>query len=388
VKLRSLLSWVWSWAGAFPIRWKVIGIVVTSQLVLGLSIAWWVRTSLGQWLSYLLSEDRVMLAMDAGMRGVIVVTLLAAVGGLVLAWLLTVVLTHPIIDLAQRAHRVAAGELEVRAPVWANDEMGYLARSFNAMVDTLNESQTALLKSNAEVSASNEELRRLCEDLGRKEEVRVGLLARVVSAQEEERHRLSRELHDSTGQMLASLLVHLKILERSPDISQVREQIPELRELVVQALEDMRRLSMDLRPAGLDDLGLMGALEWHARSFERSSGVKVQLDLEAMAERLPKPVEIQLYRIAQEMFTNISKHARATRVSLSLSSLDGSLILKMEDDGIGFDSAGALSSANQGIGLLTMRERAELLGGTFQLHSTPGRGSKIEIILPMEETTA
>lgn len=131
------------------------------------------------------------------------------------AWLLTVVVTAPILDLARRARRVAGGDLSVRSPVWAADEMGYLAQSFNTMVDALEASQAALVKSNADVSDSNEEPRRLCEDLSRKEEARIGLLARVVTAQEDERQRLSRELHDGAGQMLASLLVHLKLVEKS-----------------------------------------------------------------------------------------------------------------------------------------------------------------------------
>jgi signal transduction histidine kinase len=365
------------------VRWKVIGIVVTSQLVVGLSIAWWVRTSLGQWLSYLLGEDRVMLAMDAGMRGVIVVTFLAALAGLILAWLLTMVLTHPLLHLADLARRVAEGDLSVRSPIWANDEMGYLSRSFNAMIDTLEESSAALVKSNADVSASNEELRRLLGDLRQKEEMRVSLLARVVTAQEEERQRLSRELHDSAGQMLATLLVHMKLIEKADDLSVVRERTVELRELVVRTLEETRRLAMDLRPAGLDDLGLAGALEWYTRTFERETGISVSLTVDGLdGGRLARPVEIQLYRIVQEMLTNVSKHARAARVELTLTMLGDRLALRVEDDGIGFDDSSVMTPSNHGLGLLSMRERAELLGGTFSLSATPGRGTRIEITIP------
>lgn len=380
--LRHFWSWVWSWAGSVPVRWKVIGIVVTSQLVVGLSIAWWVRTSLGQWLSYLLGEDRVVLAMDAGMRGVIVVTVLAALAGLLLAWLLTLVLTYPILQLGDLARRVADGDLSVRSPVWANDEVGYLARSFNAMIDTLDESSAALVKSNAEVSASNEELRRLLGDLRQKEEMRVSLLGRVVTAQEEERHRLSRELHDSAGQMLATLLVHMKLVEKAEDPALVRERMGELRGLVVSTLEDLRRLSMDLRPAGLDDLGLVGALEWYARTFERDNEILVGLEIDGIEGRLPRPVEIQLYRIVQETLTNVSKHARASRVGLRLSRRGDLVVLQVEDDGIGFDSATAMAAHGQGLGLLTMRERAGLMGGSFSLSSVPGSGTRIEIAIP------
>lgn len=380
--VRRVWSWIWSWAGAVPVRWKVIGIVVTSQLVVGLSIAWWVRTSLGQWLSYLLSEDKVVLAMDAGMRGVMVVTTIAAICGLLLAWLLTIVLTEPILDLAARARKVAQGDLSVRSPVWANDEMGYLARSFNTMVDALQESSAALVKSNAEVSANNEELLRLCEDLSEKEKMRVSLLAKVVSAQEEERQRLSRELHDGAGQMLASLLVHLKLIEKSPDLAQVRDRTTELRELVVKTLEETRRLAVDLRPSGLDDLGLAGALEWYARSFEQTSGISVAVTIDSVEGRLARPVEAQLYRIVQEMLSNVSKHSQANRVKLALSQTGEEVHLRVEDDGIGFDTSESTSRIDPGLGLMTMRERAALLGGTFRLSSVPGRGTSVEIVIP------
>ncbi len=372
---------IWSWAGAVPVRPKVIGIVVTSQVVLGLAIAWWVQTSLGQWLSYLLTEDRVVQAMRAGTQGVIVVTALAAMGGLVLAWLLTLALTNPLLHLAVLARRAATGDLSVRSPVWANDEVGYLARSFNAMLDALADSRAALEKSNAELSVSNEELRLLSEDLKRKEEMQVNLLARVVSAQEEERSRLSRELHDGVGQMLSTLLVQLKILERS-DPLEARNRIAELREMVVQTLEECRSLSMDLRPVALDDLGLEAALRLYARNFGRSSGIVVDVDVSGLDRRLERPIEVELYRIVQEMLTNVSKHSRARWVSLHLAAEDHSVALTVEDNGIGFD---ATASHDRGLGLVSMRERAGLLGGSFHLDSARGRGTRIHITVPLSK---
>lgn len=382
MQLKRLAAWVWSWAGAVPVRYKVIGIVVSSQLVLGLAIAWWVHTALGQWLSYLLDEERVAQAMNAGTRGVIVVTAFGAVGGLLLAWLLTVVLTTPLRRMAGLARKVGSGNLAVRAPVWANDELGHLAQSFNSMVDTLAESRAALLKSNEDLSASNAELRQLWEDLKRKEEMHVNLLARAVSAQEEERLRLSRELHDGTGQMLATALVNLKVLERLDGPEAMRAKIAELRGIIVQTLEECKRLSMDLRPAGLDDLGLREALDWLAREFERSSGIAVAIEVDAAGGRLAKPVEVELYRIAQEMLGNVAKHARATRVQLRLTVRDQTATLAVEDDGIGFDAAAAMARYNRGLGLLSMRERTELLGGAFNLESAPGQGTRIVITVP------
>lgn len=364
-------------------RTKVIGIVVASQLVLGLAIAWWVRASLGQWLSYLLTEERVAMAMSAGTRGVFVITALAAVGGLLLAWLLTWALTNPLLDLAALAKRVTKGDLSVRSPVWANDELGYLARSFNTMLDALAESRAALEKSNAELSQSNEEMRSLWEDLKRKEEMRSNLLARVVSAQEEERRRLSRELHDGAGQMLTSLLVRLKLLEKIEEPHQVRAKASELREAMAQTLEELRRLSMDLRPAALDDLGLVPALEWYTREIERTAGFSVETTITGLGQRLARPLEVEFYRIIQEALTNISKHARAKRVKLRLVVEDGVATLGLEDDGVGFDATATLLNPSRGLGLLGMRERVELVGGSFHIDSMPGGGTRIRITVPL-----
>jgi signal transduction histidine kinase len=145
---------------------------------------------------------------------------------------------------------------------------------------------------------------------------------------------------------------------------------------------------MDLRPAGLDDLGLPEALDWLARDFERGSSVAVTLEVEGLSGRLARPIEVELYRIAQEMLANVAKHSRATRVALRLSVEDESVSLSVEDDGIGFDAAAALARFNRGLGLLSMRERTELLGGTFNLESTPGRGTRIRITVPAAREVA
>jgi signal transduction histidine kinase len=180
---------------------------------------WWVLASAGgmAFFGWLVGQ-----AMESIFELVFVGAVPAVFTGLVLAWLLIVALTNPLLHLGRLARKVASGDLSVRSPVWADDEFGYLARSFNSMVDALAESQAALVKSNDDLSASNTELRRLWEDLKQKEEMRASLLARAVSAQEEERLRLSRELHDGTGQMLATALVHLKVLERAEEVESAR----------------------------------------------------------------------------------------------------------------------------------------------------------------------
>jgi len=157
---------IWAWAGRVPLRQKMFGIVVTSLFTLGFAIAMWVRRGLGGWLSYLLSEERVAQAMAAGTRGVFFVTLLAILIGMVIAWLMTWVLSQPILHITRVAQAVEAGDLTRRAPVWANDEIGNLAEMFNAMIESLEHSRRALELSNAELRRRNKELAILYELAG------------------------------------------------------------------------------------------------------------------------------------------------------------------------------------------------------------------------------
>ncbi len=533
----------WAWAGRVPIRQKIIGIVVTSLLILGFAIAWWVRSGLGGWLSYLLSEERVAQAMAAGTRGVFIITILAALVGLVVAWLLTWVFTRPILHITRVARGVEKGNLELRAPVWADDEIGELGYAFNAMIESLARSREELEASNEQLRQRNRELAvlyeiagmasqsldterilddglervleiaqtevgavtlmkemddtltprtqrnmppplldsttlycqddglihqviqagqplfiedigshphippelaatsqefdfrafasvpikakgkvlgalnvhsrgrkrfepedvsllvavgnqlgvaienaRLWEELKRKEAVRARLLAKVVSAQEEERRRISRELHDETGQALTTFLVKLKMLERSPGVETMRQQTTELRELTAQTLGEVRRLALDLRPATLDDLGLVPALEWYTAEYARNAKIEVHFETHNLEDiRLPRGMETVLYRIVQEALTNVARHAQAENVQVQLEREDSLVRVAIEDDGQGFDVDGALNSHEYGLGLLGMQERVELIGGSFHLESALGRGTRLRVEAPLSQ---
>jgi signal transduction histidine kinase len=192
-------------------------------------------------------------------------------------------------------------------------------------------------------------------------------LSRVVEAQELERRRLARELHDETGQALTSILLGLKALEERVEGDDARAAAVELRELVVSTLQDVRRLAVELRPTALDDFGLVAALERLTQSFGEQTGIRVDFEPAlGGGERLPSDVETALYRIVQEALTNIVKHAHATRVSVLLTRYDGIVKAMVEDDGRGFDAA---VGREGGVGLLGMRERLALLGGRLQVES-------------------
>ncbi len=201
---------------------------------------------------------------------------------------------------------------------------------------------------------------------------------RVVNAQELERRRLARELHDETGQALTSILLGLRGLEETLETDESRSATAQLRELVVATLQDVRRLALELRPSALDDFGLVAALENLASTFGEQTGIAVDFAAALGEGRLPTEVETALYRIVQESLTNVVKHARARHVSIALSKGEGSVKAVVEDDGQGFDPA----QTDGGFGLVGMGERLALLGGRLRIESSPESGTTIAVDVP------
>ena len=202
---------------------------------------------------------------------------------------------------------------------------------------------------------------------------------RVVEAQESERARLARELHDETGQALTSILLGLKSLDARVQDEEGRGAVAELRELVVSTLHDVRRLAVELRPAALDDFGLVPAIERLLDTVGEQSGLTVDLQSEFGDLRLPTETETTLYRIVQEALTNVLKHAAAERVTVLLSHGDAGVRLVIQDDGRGFDPSKARDG---GVGLLGMRERVSLVGGRLTVESTEAAGTMLTVEVP------
>jgi signal transduction histidine kinase len=198
----------------------------------------------------------------------------------------------------------------------------------------------------------------------------------LLEGQERERKRLARELHDETGQALTSILLGLKPLEQQVG----EEPVALVRELVTSALEDVRRLAVELRPSALDDFGLAPALERLASIVGDASSLNVQINVASLPVSFSPDHETALYRIVQEALTNIVKHAAARSVSIVVAAGDGVVRAVIEDDGDGFDPTTIRSGA---LGLLGMRERILVLGGRFDVQSTPGAGSTLVVELPM-----
>ncbi|HEY3310543.1 MAG TPA: histidine kinase [Anaerolineales bacterium] len=516
---------------AFPVIAKVVGIGLLPVLILGFSLNYWITTGLSDWLSYILTDVRVQAAMSAGARSVFLVTILGAITSILFSLVLSHILTKPILALREMAQKVARGDLNARAPVWATDEIGELAMAVNTMTDHLVSSHEALARKNRSLDAINqvalaanrpegihdvlyvilenvinimhlktgwiylrdperklfhlatwygveeelvpvmlgiltssecacqqklvsgeleptpqvyscarlEKLTRLNmakthvtipliareqqfgvinllveegtaipgEDLellasigaqiseivanawlqiklAEKEAARQVLLESLVRAQEEERARLARELHDGAGQTLTSLLVRLKTLERKSGADGLKPELSNMQDIVSETIEQVRELAYHLRPAALDDFGLEQALETLVQEIMDSSGLQIERDFDTEQLELPAESEVVLYRIAQEGLTNIIRHSKARQVKLSLHPSKNGVRMCIEDDGVGFDPARfSPGNGQRHLGLIGMRERAEILGGSLEVYTAPGKGTTVEVFVPV-----
>jgi two-component system sensor histidine kinase UhpB len=285
-------------------------------------------------------------------------------------WLVSVLLNfvllqyafRPMLELGRVMNRVQVGERSLRAPQTGIDpQADQLARTFNMMLEAIDEANRQRA-------------------------------AQIINAQEEERKRVARELHDETSQVLTSLLISLALLEESITSPEARERISETRQLAHQTLRAIRSLSIDLRPSALDDLGLLPAVRWYIKEYQQKSGIKVEYQADGLKERLTSEVETVIYRIVQEALTNVARHAHAQNVNVHLKEKNNAIEVMIQDDGRGFDVQHLLNTKpglgqERGWGLVGMFERAQLLEGTLEIDSRPGKGTTIHALIPLHPLT-
>jgi len=282
-------------------------------------------------------------------------------------WLISIALNfvvlqfafHPLMNLGKVMNRVQAGERTLRAPLTGTDpQADGLAQTFNMMLEAIDES--------SRLRASQ-----------------------IINAQEEERKRIARELHDETSQVLTSLLISLAVLEESIQAEEARRRIADTRTLAHQTLRAIRSLSIDLRPSALDDLGLLPALRWYVKEYQQKCSIEVEFHATGFKDRLPAEMETALYRIVQECLTNTARHSHAHKVTVNLSEEADAVYGTIVDDGDGFDYAALLKAPLQeralgrGLGLAGMQERAILLNGSLEIHTAPGQGTRVEVRIPL-----
>ncbi|MEE8174017.1 MAG: GAF domain-containing protein, partial [Dehalococcoidia bacterium] len=228
----------------------------------------------------------------------------------------------------------------------------------------------------------------LYKEVQHKEEIRGELLRRVISTQEEERKRIARGLHDETSQTLTSLAANLEaVIAALPvDADEAKAKLRAVQSLALKTLDEIHRVIYELRPALLDDLGLVAAVQWQCENCLEAVGIKVNFETAGVERRLPAQIETALFRIIQEATTNILRHAEAESASISLEFKESSVAVHIEDDGKGFDPHEAMSvrDRERGLGLLGMKERAELLGGFLSIQSQPGRGTRIDVEIEID----
>ena len=215
------------------------------------------------------------------------------------------------------------------------------------------------------------------------------LSRRLVEAQEAERRRIARELHDQVGQALTAAQLNLQAMLQLPGSKIMTRRLNETLEVVVSVLDQVRDLSLDLRPSMLDDLGLEPALHWYAKRQALLTGLRCEVVCDPLEQRLDPVIETQCFRLVQEAVTNVVRHAKARQVVVRIQIEQGSLHLRVRDDGAGFDLATVRAQSARGtsLGLSSMEERAGLAGGELEFKSAPGQGTEVHAWFPLKWET-
>ncbi len=268
---------------------------------------------------------------------------------------------RPLLVLTRAAERITGGDLTKPIPPLPDDEVGRLGRSLETMRARLE-----------------------------RDDRRAELLERFLSAQEGERMRIARELHDETCQTISALSFRLESALGDLPAGEARTRLEEVQGLAGRALDDLHRVIFDLRPSVLDDLGLLAAVRWYAARHLEPLGILVKCEFEDVEGRVPQDVATAVFRIVQEALLNVARHAGAEDVLVQIAAGEKTLLIEIEDDGRGFDpkSVVAPSETGRGLGLLGMRERVEILGGKMSLDSAPGDGTHVAFEIPIPPEAA
>ncbi|UHA72513.1 HAMP domain-containing sensor histidine kinase [Paenibacillus sp. 481] len=301
----------------------------------------------------------------------IIATILVCVGAAGIAYCVTRIITRPINNLVRVASGISAGKLSLRAHVSSNDEIGRLAQAFNEMADNL--------------ISSNKEVEALLNELQDKDRVRDTLILKLISAQEDERKRISRELHDETSQALTSLIVTMRVMANEAKDAEQQELLTTSRDIAAGILREIRDLAVELRPPILDDMGLIAAMRKYANKFEEKYAIEVHLTVPNDDIVIESHTAVALYRILQESLTNVVKHTAATRIDVRMEALQQAINVTIRDNGHGIEQEDFEQARRQNrIGIHGMRERSLLLGGTFLLEKSDWGGTELKVSIPLK----
>ncbi len=290
---------------------------------------------------------------------------IVAVIGFLLSLLLTWLIMKPVKQLLEATSRVRRGDYALSLTKESNDEFGLLMERFNEMVAGLKKAEQDRLE---------------------KVHLQRDFMQRFIAGQENERKRIARELHDQTGQALASFMVELKVLEKAESKEELFQGIKHLKGAITEEMDTIHNLAVELRPSVLDDLGLISAIKMYVQEFEKRYDITARLTVIGFAEKRAEIcVETCAYRIIQEALTNCVKHAEASELSVILEWRGSTIRGVIEDNGQGFDLEQV--ATRQRMGIYGMQERAELLNGSFSIESDPEVGTLVRFDIPATTTT-
>jgi signal transduction histidine kinase len=311
--------------------------------------------------------------------------------GILYFWIFVMVVVTTGLWILERQRKSAEEEL-----LKANEQLMSQAqelREHRERLSGLVEKRTMELSTaNQFLREENAEHRRTEETLKETEKQMRSLSSRLLSAQEIERKRISMELHDELGQALNVMKLQVRVLEKGlrEDQSAIKKDCEKLLEYIDQVIEDVRRLSLDLSPTVLEDLGLTSALHWLISTFAKGPEMKVEVEIDEIDQLVPENYRIIVYRVIQEALTNVGKHSKAANVSVVIKRGGDKVTFLVEDDGKGFDmqQTGIKNSTEKGLGLTTMNERVRMIGGDFEIWSQTGKGARIYFSIPVGKGAA
>ena len=311
------------------------------------------------------NSKRMMLRNMTGMGIIAVAALLAAWFGA------EKVILKPVKAMVKATREFAAGNLRTRTGMSSGlDELSQLASAFDQMAEKLEQRQAERDRAEREIRNSREQLRNLS--------------AHLQSVREEERTRMAREIHDELGQGLTALKMDVSWLNRRllEEDATLKNKLTSMEEVIDRTIETVQKLSGELRPGMLDDLGLAAAIEWQAEEFQQRTGITCEVSLRSEETVLNRDQSTTMFRIFQETLTNVIRHARATKVEVRLDEQNGKIVLEVRDNGRGITQAEI--SDPKSFGLIGMRERVEFLDGEVAILGSPGKGTRIKVTLPLE----
>jgi signal transduction histidine kinase len=333
--------------------------------------------------------DEVFAPVDRARQRLLVWAPVMLALGLLFTWGAAQSVRQPLAVLTAAAERIAAGTLHQKVPPLPADEIGRLGQAFEVMRVKLAASIDDISRTNQQleqrVAERTRELAGAHHELQARDQARGRLLAKVISAQEEERKRLARELHDETCQKLAAIAIGVETALASDSPPVLRQRLGEARTLAAETLDEVHRIIFDLRPSVLDDLGLLAAIRWYAGRQLEPRGIAVRFDFPDGTLPLPPETEAALFRAVQEAIGNIARHSRAESALVEIDASAGRLRIDIEDEGVGFDvsEVSTPSLSGRGLGLLGLRERMELIGGSAAIDSSPGDGTRVRLEVPL-----